>query len=86
MKNEELLQCPLLQGLDTMRRAELLGLMKDSNLREKVEKCVAGLPRPADCQQEVASLGAQSSQTRNVQNNARSWNRDSPSWRRSAKE
>jgi len=42
MRDEDLLQCPLLQGLDAMRRAELLGLLKDSNLRERLEKCMTG--------------------------------------------
>jgi hypothetical protein len=38
MKDDDLLKCPLLQGLDAMHRAELLGLLNDSNLREKLEK------------------------------------------------
>lgn len=41
MTDEDLLKCPLLQGLDAMHRAELLGLLNDSNLREKLEKCLA---------------------------------------------
>jgi len=40
MKDEDLLKCPLLQGLDAMHRAELLGYLNDSNLREKLEKCL----------------------------------------------
>jgi len=41
MKEEDLLKCPLLQGLDAMHRAELLGLLNDSNLRQKLEACLA---------------------------------------------
>jgi len=41
MKDEDLLKCPLLQGLDAMHRAELLGLLNDSNLREKLESCLS---------------------------------------------
>jgi hypothetical protein len=41
MKPEDLLTCPLLQGLDATRRSELLGLLDGSGLREKVEACVA---------------------------------------------
>ena len=40
MKDEDLLKCPLLQGLDAMHRAELLGFLNDSNLRERIEKCL----------------------------------------------
>jgi hypothetical protein len=55
MRDEDLLKCPLLQGLDAMHRAELLGLLNDSSLREKIEKCLAEQnvqtwtdPEPAD--------------------------------------
>lgn len=41
MKDQDLLKCPLLQGLDAMHRAELLGLINDSNLREKLEVCLS---------------------------------------------
>lgn len=41
MTNEDLLKCPLLQGLDAMHRAQLLGLINDSGLKEKLEKCLA---------------------------------------------
>ena len=41
MKDQDLLKCPLLQGLDAMHRAELLGLLNDSNLREKLETCLS---------------------------------------------
>ena len=41
MKDQDLLKCPLLQGLDAMHRAELLGLLNDSSLREKLEVCLS---------------------------------------------
>ena len=41
MRNEDLLKCPLLRGLDPIRRAELLGLLNDSKLGEDLEKCLA---------------------------------------------
>jgi len=43
MKNEDLLKCPLLQGLDAMHRAELLGLINDSSLRERLDCCLGRL-------------------------------------------
>ena len=41
MRDEDLLKCPLLQGLDPMNRAELMGLLNDSGVREKLERCLA---------------------------------------------
>lgn len=43
MKEEDLLQCPLLQGLDAMHRAELLGIINRSNLGDKMERCLTQL-------------------------------------------
>jgi hypothetical protein len=74
MKDEDLLKCPLLQGLDAMHRAELLGLVNDSSLREKLEKCLtqhleaeakesvpvcAEEPGPRDFEKEVHSWNPQ---------------------------
>lgn len=42
MRDEDLLKCPLVAGLDAMHRAELLGwLNNSSNLRAKMEECLA---------------------------------------------
>jgi hypothetical protein len=41
MNEQDLLKCPLLQGLDEMHRAQLLGLLNSSNLREKLENCLS---------------------------------------------
>ncbi len=48
MKDQDLLRCPLLQGLDPMHRAELMGLLNDSGVREKLEKCLAEHTNAAD--------------------------------------
>jgi hypothetical protein len=40
MKEEDLLKCPLLQGLDPMHRAQLIGLLNDSHVRESLEQCL----------------------------------------------
>ncbi len=48
MNDQDLLRCPLLQGLDRMHRAELIGLLNDSGVREKLEKCLAEHTSPAD--------------------------------------
>lgn len=58
MKNEDLLKCPLLQGLDAMHRAELLGLINDSSLRERLEGCMARLKCSSEECKDVATPAA----------------------------
>jgi hypothetical protein len=80
MKDEDLLKCPLIQGLDAMHRAELLGLLNDSNLREKLEACLtqhSGKPVP------VCAEGAPE---RNFEKEVHSWNPQKLVFSRSPKE
>ena len=48
MRDEDLLRCPLLQGLDPEKRTELLDLIKEGNLRVNVEKCLTDKRQSAD--------------------------------------
>ena len=78
MKDEDLLKCPLLQALDAMHRAELLGLLNNSNLREKLESCLsqhAGKPSAACASEE-----------RNFERDVHSWNPQKLVFSRSPKE
>ena len=82
MKQEDLLKCPLLQGLDAMHRAELLGLINDSGLKEKLEQCLA---------QHVAAepKGQNASadwKPADFQKDVHTWDTTTPLWRRSSKE
>jgi len=80
MKDEDLLQCPLLQGLDAMHRAELLGFLNDSSLRQKLEICLAGReknPAQAACDQETG---------RDFNRDVHSWNPQKLVFSRSPKE
>jgi hypothetical protein len=82
MKNEDLLRCPLLHGLDAMHRAELLGLINDSNLRERLESCLAQL-KAAD----VPAQGVdQKSEPASFEKKVHEWNPKLPIWTRSPKE
>ena len=82
MKNEDLFRCPLLQGLDAMHRAELLGLINDSNLRERLETCLAQL-KAAD----VPSTGPEKkSEPTSFEKKVHEWNPQEPIWTRSPKE
>jgi len=83
MKDQDLLKCPLLQGLDAMHRAELLGLLNDSNLREKLEKCLTE-------HVQAASSGTQpacsAEETRNFEKDVHNWNPQRLIFSRSPKE
>ena len=81
MKDEDLLKCPLLQGLDAMHRAELLGLLNDSNLRERLEKCLA--EHAPDATKEDAGAAAK---PRDFDKEVHSWNPQRLIFSRSPKE
>jgi hypothetical protein len=78
MRDEDLLKCPLLQGLDAMHRAELLGLLNDSNLRARLEACLA--------QHAKESNPACAPEERNFEKEVRSWNPQKLVFSRSPKE
>jgi len=82
MKEEDLLKCPLLHGLDAMHRAELLGLLNDSNVREKLETCLSQHGKtevlPAAC---VSETGRG-----DFEKEVHSWNPKQPVFNRSPKE
>jgi hypothetical protein len=82
MRDQDLLRCPLLQGLDAMHRAELMGLLNDSNVREKLEQCLA---EHANSKQ-AASACAPTPQPGNFEKEVHSWNPQQPLWNRSPKE
>ena len=81
MKNEDLFRCPLLRGLDAMHRAELLGLINDSNLREHLEQCLAQLTAA-----DVPSESAKKPEATSFDQKVHEWNPKLPIWTRSPKE
>jgi len=82
MKNEDLLKCPLLQGLDAMHRAELLGMINDSGLREKLEGCMGRLT----CTSEECKEPAKEDQSVSFKEEASHWNQKTKLWPAGAKE
>ena len=82
MKQEDLLKCPLLQGLDAMHRAELLGLLNDSKLKEKLESCLTQHVGDTPSATSACVAGKPADFEKEVHN----WNPETPLWRRSAKE
>jgi len=82
MRDEDLLRCPLLQGLDPMNRAELMALLNDSGVREKLEKCLAEHVSAA----EPAAVCAHDRKPGEFEKEVHSWNPQRPTWTRSPKE
>jgi hypothetical protein len=78
MDDKDLLKCPLLQGLDAMHRAELLGLINDSSLRQKLEACLT--------QHAGESNTPCASDERNFEKDVHSWNPQKLVFSRSPKE
>jgi hypothetical protein len=86
MKDEDLMQCPLLQGLDAMHRAELLGMLNQSNLRERLEKCLSEHSNTAQALAEPAQVGSNAPKCMEFEKEVHSWNPNVQLWRRGAKE
>lgn len=82
MANDDFLQCPLCQGHSQVNRTELIALLKDHNLREKIEKYLAELQQA----EEPAGVGAKRLESRDFEKDVHTWNPQMPIWRRSPKE
>jgi hypothetical protein len=80
MRDEDLFRCPLLQGLDAMHRAELLGLINDSSLRERLETCLEHLKAAK------TPAPAQGTDPKSFDQKVHEWNPKLPVWTRSPKE
>jgi hypothetical protein len=83
MAMEDMLNCPLCQGHARVSRSELIGMLTDRNLREKIEKYLAEL---TSAQEKLAEVGVNGSGARDFQKEVHSWNPQLPIWRRSPKE
>lgn len=82
MANDDSLTCPLCQGHSRVSRSELISLLADRNLREKIETFLDELIQAG----EPAGVGAGQSQSRDFQKDVHSWNPQLAIWRRSPKE
>jgi hypothetical protein len=86
MRDQDLLRCPLLQGLDPMHRAELMGLLNDSSVRDKLEKCLAEHTNTADSSGQPAVECAHERQAGDFEKEVHSWDPKHSPWNRSPKE
>jgi hypothetical protein len=85
MNDQDLLRCPLLQGLDPMHRAQLIGLLNDSGVREKLEKCLAEHTSTASPEQPAAAC-AHERKPGDFEKRVHSWDPQYSPWNRSLKE
>jgi hypothetical protein len=81
MADHEMLTCPLCQGHAKMSRSDLIGLLTDRTLREKIELYLAEL---AGAPPELTTVGAR--EPRNFEKEVHTWNPQMPMWNRSPKE
>jgi len=86
MRDEDLLKCPLLQGLDVMHRAELIGILNGCNLREKLERCLTEVEHTTDAAKVPVTIGAKQPEPLDFEKEVHNWNTAVPLWRRSSKE
>jgi hypothetical protein len=81
MRNEDLLKCPLLESLDDAHRTELLALINNSRVKEKLEQCIA--MHSSDAPVKAVCAGSERSE---FDSDVRSWKPDQALWKRSPKE
>jgi hypothetical protein len=81
MANDDLLKCPLCHGHSQVNRTELIALLTDRNLREKIEKFLSEL-----LQAEPVAVGPRRPESTDFEKDVHSWNPQLPIWRRSPKE
>jgi hypothetical protein len=86
MNDQDLLRCPLLKGLDPMHRAELIGLLNDSGVREQLEKCLAEHISAEESTGQPLAACAGEKQPGDFEKQVHSWNPQRSPWNRSPKE
>ena len=85
--NHHLLKCPLCDGHGEVRLSEVLQLLRDQTLEDKINRGLSESPakeRELDAEFELAT--AARSEQRDFQQDVHSWNPQLAMWRRSPKE
>jgi hypothetical protein len=81
MENNDIVNCPLCEGLAKMRRSHLVALLAGNNLRDKLEMNMAEVTQPAEKDQPGRRL-----QPGEFGREVHNWNPTLSLWRRSPKE
>ena len=85
--NHDLLKCPLCEGHGEIRLSEVLQLLRDQTLEDKINCGLSESPAreyEPDSEPELATVAR--SEKRDFQQDVHSWNPKLPMWRRSPKE
>jgi len=83
MVNDDVVKCPLCGGFTHIERKDLLEALKNTRLREQIEKYIAELLKsPVE---ELSTVGTTQA-GRDFQKDVHTWNPCVPMWRRSPKE
>jgi hypothetical protein len=81
MENNDFVNCPLCEGLAKVRRSDVVALLAENNLRDKLEKNMAEVTRLAEKDQAERRL-----QPGEFGREVHNWNPTLSLWRRSPKE
>jgi hypothetical protein len=85
--NHDLLKCPLCEGHGEVRVREVLQLLRDQTLEDKINRGLSESPaKQCEAKSELEFATAARSEPRNFQQDVHSWNPQLPMWRRSPKE
>ena len=84
MANDDLVKCPVCGSVTHIVNKDLLTALRDSRLREHLEKYVTQLLHGPS--EELTSVSAGGKAERDFQKEVHSWNPNVPMWRRSSKE
>lgn len=81
MEGDDFVKCPLCDGLAKVRKSDVIALLAEKNLRERLEKNMSEFTPHAEGEQAVRKL-----QRLEFKKEVHNWNPTLPLWRRSPKE
>jgi len=81
--SNDLIQCPLCEGLARIPRTQLVRVLADPTLFSRLEKLLAQLTKAGELHPEPVPVAAGAA---DFQTNVHSWNPKNPMWNRSPKE
>ena len=84
MINDNLVKCPLCGGFTHIQQPELVAMLNNADLREKIERYVAKLLQSST--EYLAGVGVGKPLARNFPRVIHNWNAGLPMWQRSPKE
>ena len=84
--NHELVKCPLCEGHGEVRLREVLQLLRDQTLQDKINRGLSASPGKEFEPSEPELATAARPDQRNFQRDVHDWNPQLPMWRRSPKE